>query len=35
MNSGGRKVDVLPRFAPMKKLSLKKDEKCPNYLYKK
>jgi hypothetical protein len=30
MNSGGRKVNVLPRFAPMKKKYLKVGEKCPN-----
>lgn len=30
MNSGGRKVNVLPRFAPQKKINLKKNEKCPN-----
>jgi hypothetical protein len=30
MNSGGRKVKVLPLFAPLKKNNLKKGEKCPN-----
>ncbi len=31
MNSGGRKeINVLPKFAPSKKLYLKKGEKCPN-----
>jgi hypothetical protein len=30
MNSGGRKVNVLPKFAPLKKSNLKKGEKCPN-----
>ena len=33
MNCGGKKVKVLPQFAPSKKLNLKKGEKCPNKLY--
>jgi hypothetical protein len=33
MNSGGKKVSVLPRWAPSKRKFLKKGEKCPNELY--
>ena len=35
MNSGGKKVSVLPRWAPPKKKFLKKGEKCPNELYER